>query len=491
MKQSISYKLFIALTSVIISFVIISFILNTIFLEKFYIKSKEKILLENFNKIEKIYKGNLDDIALELEKLEGSESIHIIIADKNFLSLYNSRFNMNKYKPSERPEFNIRILENMILENIDKFNKIPIVEKRYDRNLGSSFLTLYGSFDFNEEPVYIMIRTSVLAIKDSADIANKFFVFTALVVLILGAFIIYIISKKITRPILDINETAKEMCVLNFNRKIEINSVDELGELSMSINLLSIKLEESITELKEANLKLQQDIKEKEKIDKLRKEFISNVSHELKTPIALILGYTEGLKVNINEGDKDFYCDVITDEAVKMNRLVMSLLEIAQLESGFINIEKLKFDIGELVENNIAKNSIILKEKDIDIKIDINEKYFVRGDYYRIEQVLNNYLSNAINHVNEKKIIKISIKRDKDKIRISVFNSGAHIKPDNINKVWESFYKIDKARTREYGGTGLGLYVVKTIMEAHKEPYGVSNAEGGVEFWFELEEDKS
>ena len=236
-------------------------------------------------------------------------------------------------------------------------------------------------------------------------------------------------------------------------------------------------------------MKLTEDIERERRIDKMRKEFISSVSHELKTPIALIQGYAEGLKLNVNEDEenRNFYCDVIMDEAGKMNRLVKDLLDLSQIEAGYFRLEKTVFDISFLVDHVLDKYRPILLEKGLKVDVEKKENVAVNGDIVRIEQVLVNLLNNAINHVDDSKLIKITVTTRNEKIRVSVYNSGKTIPEESLDKIWTSFYKVDKARTRAYGGTGLGLSVVRAILELHRNAFGVENHINGVTFWFEVD----
>jgi len=276
------------------------------------------------------------------------------------------------------------------------------------------------------------------------------------------------------------------MARLDFSQKIEVTSQDEVGELAQNINFLSRELESTISNLQKTNAQLQEELKHREQVDRMRQEFISNVSHELKTPIALIMGYAEGLKINVNEEDRDFYCDVIADEANKMNKMVRRLLYVAQLDSGAMQPEKTEFYIGDVVNRCLDKQSITLKEKDIQVEVDGEKNYLVEADLEQIEQVVTNYLTNALNHIDEKKKLRIRLSDHDGWVKVAVYNSGKAIPAESLPHLWESFYKVDKARTREYGGTGLGLYIVRTIIEAHQGGYGVRNIDEGVEFWFEL-----
>jgi len=195
------------------------------------------------------------------------------------------------------------------------------------------------------------------------------------------------------------------------------------------------------------------------------------------------------LKFNVieDEENKNFYCDVIVDEANKMNKLVLELLDLSQIDSGGFKLEKSIFDISSLIKHVLKKYEPVFKEKGIELSAENIESIDVDGDMGRIEQVLVNYLNNAVNHVNYKKIIKLSLRPEDKKIKVSVYNSGKHIPENEMDNIWMSFYKVDKARTRAYGGIGLGLSIVRAIMGLHNCGFGAANVKDGVEFWFELD----
>ena len=235
---------------------------------------------------------------------------------------------------------------------------------------------------------------------------------------------------------------------------------------------------------------MKKDIAHKEEIEQMRQGFLSNVSHELKTPIALIQGYAEGLKDGISDDPEsmDFYCDVIIDEANKMNIMVKRLLTLNQIEFGEDELVIERFDIVELLQSVVAANDLRASQKGINLSfISEDDKLDVWADEYKTEEVITNYLSNAINHCDFDKEIKVYYKKLDNVIRVYVFNTGKHIPEEDIDNIWVKFYKVDKARTREYGGNGIGLSIVKAIMDAYGKECGVNNVDGGVEFWFDLD----
>ena len=221
----------------------------------------------------------------------------------------------------------------------------------------------------------------------------------------------------------------------------------------------------------------------------MRKEFIANVSHELKTPIALIQGYAEGLTEGIAEDldSRDYYCGVILDEANKMNKMVRQLLTLTALEFGNDQVSMERFDLVELIEGVLSNSDILIKQKEAKIEFKAEHPVYVWADEFKIEEVITNYVSNALNHLDGDRRIWIRIEELGDTVKVTVGNNGEHIPEESLPNLWTKFYKVDKARTRAYGGSGIGLSIVKAIMDSHHREYGVENVEDGVEFWFTLD----
>ena len=252
---------------------------------------------------------------------------------------------------------------------------------------------------------------------------------------------------------------------------------------------MSEKLESTVSELKSANNRLKEDIEQKEQLERMRNEFLGNVSHELKTPLALIQGYAEGLKEGVSDDpeSREFYCDVIIDEATKMNQMVKNLLTLNQLEFGDEDIVFERFNLTELVKGVLQSMEILAEQEGIRVICQQAENVYVWADEFKVEQVVRNYVSNAFHHVDKEKVVEVKIQMKESKARVTVFNTGMPIADEDIRHIWEKFYKADKAHTREYGGNGIGLSIVKAIMESFHQKYGVNNYDNGVEFWFELD----
>ncbi|MGN0159655.1 MAG: sensor histidine kinase [Brotaphodocola sp.] len=361
-----------------------------------------------------------------------------------------------------------------------------VVEMNYDFRSSNMYMESWGFFSDNQT-LFIM-SMPLASIRESASLSNRFITYVGLVVLLFGSILMYFVTNRVTKPIMELSHLSERMSRLDFDVSYEDDANDEIGVLGRSMNTLSNKLKETIEALREANVQLQHDIEEKIKIDEMRKEFVANVSHELKTPIALIQGYAEGLSEGMceDEESRNYYCEVIVDEAAKMNTMVKQLLNLSALESGNDAPVMSMFDVNELIRDVISSAGILIQQKDAQVIFGQKGILYVIADEFKIEEVLTNYLNNAMNHLDGERQIRIQTECLGEQVKVSVFNSGNPIPEEDIPNLWSKFYKVDKARTRTYGGSGIGLSIVKAIMDAHHQEYGVENQEDGVEFWFTL-----
>ena len=493
--KSVRFKLFLTLCFVIAVIVLCLVAINSIVLESFYLYSKTQTVRGVYEKINNYYNinGNNNNIEEELQRIafnnnfdifiETEQNVIVFSTNKDFYSILEMITNTRNYSDEREKQNNI----------IYKDEEIK-VEKINDQYNNISYILLSGRLD-NGYKLYISIPA--VPIEESVDISNQALIIIGLIILLISSFIASYISKKFTSPIVELNDITNKMARLDFSQKYRIaDTDDEINELGKNVNTMSDKLETTIKQLRENNLEVEKDIEEKSKIDDMRKQFISDVSHELKTPIALIQGYAEGLVENVNTDDESrkFYAEVILDESNKMDNLVKQLLELMKLEYGKREFNNENFDIVELINEVIRKCKVMLEEKNIDIVFQSDSPILVNADDFYVERVVTNYFTNAIKHtieVNKEKKIEIKIEEKEDKIRISVFNTGNKIAEENLNKIWGRFYKEDSSRNRTDGGTGIGLALVKAIMTNYKNDYGVINKENGVEFYFELDKEKS
>ena len=345
---------------------------------------------------------------------------------------------------------------------------------------------MWGSLDDGSQ---FLLRSPVESMRESASISNRFLLYIGSVLIVVSILLIWYFSKRITDPIRELARLSDRMADLDFDAKYTSGGSNEIGELGENFNRMSEKLESTISELKKANNSLQKDIEQKDKLEKMRNEFLGNVSHELKTPIALIQGYAEGLKEGVNEDaeSREFYCDVIMDEASKMNQMVKNLLTLNQLEFGDEDIVFERFNLTALVKGVLQSMEIMADQAGAKIMLHTEEDIYAWADEFKVEQVVRNYVSNACHHVSGDMVIEVKMVQKDGKVRVSVFNTGNSIPEADAPHIWDKFYKVDKAHTREYGGNGIGLSIVKAIMKSFNQEYGVKNYDNGVEFWFELD----
>lgn len=494
MRHSISRKFTFIFILLMTGTILLCWFLNISFLEKYYIHDKQNALLNAYHVINKAIEDEVfytEEFELELQGLSARYNIDILILDADSRTL--------KYAGGDPETAKLQLWDNLFLR--DRYNvnqpgnmrfktlkeesnyKIEIVS---DRILKNENVEMWGTLDNGN---FFIIRTALESIRDSVRLANRFLAYIGVLAAITSGIIIWIVSRKITKPILQLASISEKMAHLDFEAKYEGSDRNEIALLGDNINKMSEALETTISELKTANNELQKDIQKKTEIERMRTEFLSNVSHELKTPIAIIQGYAEGLAEGINEDaeSRELYCNVICDEAAKMNALVQKLLTLNQLEFGNEPVNMERFDLVMLVKNRVQAADILLKQNGIKMQLMEHPSIYVWGDEFKVAEVVTNYLSNAIHHCKGDKIIDIRFSEYNGKIRTTVFNTGDPIPEESIPHIWEKFYKVDKARTREYGGSGIGLSIVKAVMESMNSEYGADNYTNGVAFWFELE----
>lgn len=328
-------------------------------------------------------------------------------------------------------------------------------------------------------------------VDDNANSAIWVTTVTSIAALCAALLAVYFYSKRFTKPLIEMRDVTKEMACTDFSRKCTAQTHDEIGELAGSINQLSDSLEATLADLSEKNRKLQSDIEHEQRVDKMRKDFIANVSHELKTPISIVQGYAEGAKLltQADSGEKaGEYCDIIVSEAQKMNRLVLELLELSQYESGGMSVQAQAFDLYALVADYARANQLKFEENGIRFSFDMPKNCICFADRLKIQMVLNNYISNACAHAAGEKNVRLTAAiLDDERCRVTVFNEGAHIEDEDLEKIWDSFYRADKSHSRKEGRYGLGLSIVSEIQKLHGQARGVRNTDGGVEFWFDIQ----
>ena len=472
------------------------FIINGAFLEKYYVSKKIETLQEAMDTLSQITTEELADDASSGNEDSDLPSEIVQASSRNNLTwvVINDDNSKALCWPEKEDQLRSKLffgyasdldLDNgkgKILKETDDY----VVQQVHDRFAGMDYVECWGEFDNGN---YFLIRSPLESIRESADISNKFYFSVGLVIIVVSGMCIMAVTRRLTKPISELTELSRKMTDLDFEARYESKAGNEIDVLVANFNKMSSQLEQTISELKSANNELQKDIEDKVKIDEMRKEFLDNVSHELKTPIALVQGYAEGLKENINDDPEsmDFYCDVIIDEASKMNKLVKNLLTLNQLESGKDAAVMERFDLTALVKGVLSTMDIMIRQKEARVIFNEKKPIYVWADEFKTEEVVTNYVSNALNHLDGDKVVEIKLLKQENNVKVTVFNTGTPIPEADLPNLWNKFYKVDKARTREYGGSGIGLSIVKAIMEGMHQEYGVQNFDNGVEFWFTLD----
>ena len=485
MKYSMKRQFVFIFILLITSTILLCLLANSTLLEKYYINNKKNVLIKSYASINAA--SNAGDITselydIELQKIRDKYNINVLVLDSDSKMVKTTMIDQ---------EFAIKHLLNNIFYGVNK-EDILVDCKNYmiqivtDGRTQTEYIEMWGMLD---NGYFFILRSALESIQESVSISNRFMAYVGCIAIVVSILLVIGLANRITKPIMELAGISERMKHLDFNAKYTGNDRTEIAILGHNINEMSEALESTISELKTANNQLLKDIEKKDQIDEMRIEFLSNVSHELKTPIALIQGYAEGLREGINDDaeSREFYCDVIIDEAAKMNIMVRKLLTLNQLESGSEVVSMERFDITALIRNYISSSDILLKERDISVRMEDYEAIYVWGDEFKVEEVFMNYFTNAIHYAQGENIIDVKLRSTDQQVRISVFNTGAPIPQDSIGHIWEKFYKVDKARTREYGGSGIGLSIVKAIVESMNQKYGVVNYENGVEFWFTLD----
>jgi len=358
-----------------------------------------------------------------------------------------------------------------------------------DPTFNTKYITLIApvSLESGREDVIFSI-SPMQPINEAGAIIKEFYVYVYISAVFLILLLSMIYSNMVSKPLIKLNRSANKMLNMDFSEKCEVKTDDELGNLSKTMNFLSEKLGLTLADFQQANEQLTKDIEKERSLERMRKEFIAGVSHELKTPLSLVSGYAESLSDHIvSEDMKDYYLNVIMDETAKMDTLINDMLDLSQIESGQYKLTLTCFNLYSLVLDTMRKYNANIEAKDIKLDISIdNQETKVYADAFRIEQVLTNFLTNAIRSTPKGGSIRINMKTADTSALLQFENTGERIADEALERIWDRFYKTDKSRNRQSGGIGLGLAIVKNILLLHQSRFGVENIEDGVRFYFDL-----
>lgn len=415
-----------------------------------------------------------------LSDYETSKGIYIEVYSQDDSLIYTTEGNDYIYNPDAEKETMLNPRYMKILSHHDREDG-SYFEMREEAFATAQYI-VYGAF-FGEGKS-LQIYYPVDTITKNAQTASWALFALSIIALLAYYAATYFFAVAFSKPVVTINSTAKKIAELDFSQQCPSFRISELDELSKSINTLSVSLEKALSKLKIENQQLEHDIKKERSLEKARRNFVANASHELKTPISIIQGYAEGMKYGIGCDSTEEFCDIIIDESEKMNQLIIKLLEFLHIGSGEYPLSLQNFYLDELLMSYLGSLENILREKGIALHTDIDTNLYTEGDPTLLKIVFNNYISNAISHADFEKEIKVTVTDNADFYKVSVYNSGKHIDENDIGNIWQSFYRADKSHSRTEGRFGLGLSIVASIQELHNQKYSVENKENGVEFSF-------
>ncbi|PGA37896.1 two-component sensor histidine kinase [Bacillus toyonensis] len=373
---------------------------------------------------------------------------------------------------------NIKEFQTDLLLKESKHTQYATQTMDYEKNDIKYKLLIKPIKEKDGSVAYIYAMASLQPVDEAVQMVQDYYIYIIAFVVVLIFLASFYYSKQIAKPLLKINDTTKKIAHLDFTEKIPITSKDEIGDLSKNINTLSNKLHSHIGQL-------EQDIEKERKLEKTRKEFISGVSHELKTPLSIMKSCISILKDGVAEHKKEYYFQAMEREVDKMDTLILDMLELAKFESGTYKMKMDSFYIDTVIEDICEHLSVEIEKKELRVHKNIGP-FEVVANQGRIEQVIVNFITNAIRYTPNKEDIIISTIDEKNRIKVCIENKGTHIEEEQLDKIWDRFYRVDAARHRSQGGTGLGLAISKNILELHDAEYGVKNTEDGVLFYFYL-----
>jgi two-component system, OmpR family, sensor histidine kinase VanS len=373
-------------------------------------------------------------------------------------------------------------------------NGLPVQVEWSDKWSGVQYAVIIRPLsEGNAGDHYLFVMTSLQPVGEAVGILKQYFVYLAPIIFVLVIVLSMIYSRIVSRPLVKLSRSATRLAKLDFTVQPEIHSKDEFGELSRNMVALSQNLDTALKELTGANVKLQEDMEDKRRSEQLRKELIANISHELKTPLAIVKGFAEGLQDGVAADKRDRYLALIVNETDRMNALIMDMLELSKYEAKAIQLQPRSLSLTDLVQKAADSFAQQLESKHLQYRLNKGEEeeLFVEADPRRIEQVVLNLLSNAIRHAVENSVITITVQRTSGgKVATVIENAGAPIAEEDLSRIWDHFYRAEHSRDRQSGGTGLGLAIVKHILELHESEYGVVNTNQGVAFSFTLDESR-
>ena len=487
-SKSISRKLFTITLGLILGVFFITLFFQLVFFEEFYLYKKKDYLLNQANEFRYMYSyqiHNNEVLSAALTNYEEKNSSRVAIIPLNRNDVVYVSNNQNSDNTfSTLTNFCAELLYNTKLINTVLDVNAPLATIFTNRSSNTKQIGIISpmSLQNNNDALFISV-SSIQPIKEASSVIKTFYFYMLIGFIIVATFLSIVYANLIAKPLKNLNNIARKMSNLDFSVKCNVTSDDEIGSLAMTLNFLSANLKKSLDDLKEKNIKLEADIEKERELETMRKDFVASVSHDLKTPIGIISGYAEGLKDGIvSPENAQIYLETIIDEAGKMNTLVTSMLELSKLESNSMLLQIESFNIVRLISAKVKNLNLELKVN----YIAVPDFAYVQGDILKIEQVIQNLITNSIKYTPCGNYINISIIENTDNFEISIENTGTHIPEEELSNIFIKFYKLDKSGDRSTNSFGLELAIVQKILELHNSAYSMTNSLNGVLFKFTL-----
>lgn len=492
--KSIRIRLFAATCAITLAFIAIISVLNLTLYDDYYLYTRKETLSSFVTNLNDTYNNKISSVRDEINQMEIETGLRMSIFTESGGLVYDTMLygestaetTASPYADPVHYLSNLRI-SLLALQSVDQ-TALAAGEHVYvtvaDTTQGGDYLCIVGKVG---EDIAIA-RIPYAYMEENMSFNALFLLIASSATMLVCLVLAYFYARRFTQPLIQMNTLASNMANLDFSEQYNGTAQDEVGQLGHALNTLSLHLECAIGELQASNAQLHNQVEEKERIDAHRREFIINVSHELKTPIALVQGYAEGLQAGIADSPEDraYYCQTIVDEALRMNHMVSELLSLSKLEDGYITATLAEIDLTALFQSVIDKTAVLWQEKSLQLFSPEQAVYAVT-DATLLLQVMDNYFTNAIRYTPQGGQVVVEIVPQADNtVMLSVSNQGENIPPEELPRLWDKFYRTDKARSRDLGGTGIGLSIVRATAELLGAHYGADNIEGGMRFWLHL-----
>lgn len=451
-KKSIVIKLWAAVTALILLVSGISAVLQTRLLENIYYDQQAQLLVYEGQEVAGLIKPSEQDkhVTEQISLMAHFLKTSVVIVNREKLIQF-AQSTLQDRKPEIGKPFYERDLEKV-------FDGNTIISRGWHDFWQTEVLSAAVPIKVNGKITGAVIIYSPLApIAERIRKLKEVALYTALVGVLLATALGLVLSRRLSRPLLKMNEVAQAIAQGDFNRKVTIQSSDEMGLLAGSLNKLSGDLQETLARLK--------------RLDQTRRDFVANVSHELRTPLTIIMGFTDAILLGLpdDENERDQYLLNIQDETQRLQRLVNELLDLRKMEAGQIELKKLPVHPALVIDRVLEKFDLHLKEKNITIVTEFQHNLPVlMASEDHLERIFNNLLGNAVRFSPADGTLTIKAEVSGSQIIFSITDCGPGISAEELHLIWERFYKADKSRSRTTGtGTGLGLAITKQIVEAH------------------------